>query len=194
MIKRLLFSCLAGCCIGAGVGIILYANLGGDTVTVFQDGMHCVLFISYGQASRVYNAVLIVCAILFSRKYFGAGTLISAFVTGFFIDIVFELLTRLNLNLSIFALFILFFVGQIIYTLGLSILIRYRMGMNALDSLLYRMNDLTNIGYKRLRLAADLLLTLTGYLMGGIVGIGTLISIVSTGSMIEWFSKAKVAR
>ena len=34
--KKGLLIILAGCLIGVGVGIILYANIGGDTITVFQ--------------------------------------------------------------------------------------------------------------------------------------------------------------
>ncbi|MBQ7888693.1 MAG: hypothetical protein IJ356_02925 [Erysipelotrichaceae bacterium] len=191
MIKRLFLTVLAGVFIGAGVGMILYANIGGDTVTVFQDGLHLVLGISYGQASRLYNMALILSALFLARNYFGVGTLISALITGYFIDIVFEGLTLLHINTNIVGAFVIFMLGQTIYTMGLSILIRCQFGMNALDSLLYKVNELTKISYRKLRLIVDLLLTLFGYLLGGVVGLGTLISMVFTGVMIDWFSKIK---
>ena len=84
--KTAVLAALAGVGIGVGVGLILNANIGSDTVTVFQDGLHCQLHISYGQASRLYNLVLIAAAFLTARNYFGAGTVISALVTGFAID------------------------------------------------------------------------------------------------------------
>lgn len=182
--------CLAGCCIGIGVGIILYANIGGDTVTVFQDGIHLVLHCSYGQASRIYNFVLIAAALALARKNFGAGTIISALVTGYAIDFSFDTLTALGLELPPVLLLVTFLLGQTVYTLGLSLLIRCQLGMNGLDSLLYRLSDQIKVEYRYIRLAADLLLTLVGYLMGGVVGIGTAISIACTGFMIDFFVKA----
>lgn len=189
LLKKGLLICLAGCCIGAGVGIILYADIGGDTVTVFQDGMHLILGCSYGQASRIYNFVLIAAALLFARRNFGAGTIISALVTGYVIDFTFDSLTALGLGLPSALMLVTFLLGQTVYTVGLSLLIRCRLGMNGLDSLLYRLSELTKIEYKYIRPAADLLLTLAGFLMGGVVGIGTAISIVCTGFMIDFFTK-----
>lgn len=194
LLKKGLLICLAGCCIGVGVGIILYANIGGDTVTVFQDGMHVVLRCSYGQASRIYNGVLILAALALARNNFGAGTILSALITGFAIDFSFDGLTALGLNLPFPALFVIFLVGQTVYTLGLSILIRCKLGMNGLDSLLYRLSDLVKKPYKYLRIAADLLLTLVGWLLGGVVGIGTAVSILCTGYMIDLFSKFTLGR
>lgn len=66
-IKKIALTALAGVLIGTGVGTILYANIGGDTVTVFQDGLHSVLNISYGQASRIYNLALIIIAVICAR-------------------------------------------------------------------------------------------------------------------------------
>lgn len=194
ILKKGLLICLAGCCIGVGVGIILYADIGGDTVTVFQDGIHLLLSCSYGQASRIYNFVLIVAALLIARKNFGAGTIISAFVTGYAIDFSFDSLAALQLNLSPAFLFVMFLLGQTVYTVGLSLLIRCKLGMNGLDSLLYWLAERIKVEYKYIRLAADLLLTLIGYLMGGVVGIGTAISIVCTGFMIDFFTKVGIKK
>ncbi|MDO4499744.1 MAG: hypothetical protein Q4B60_00550 [Erysipelotrichaceae bacterium] len=189
IVKKALLTILAGICIGTGVGIILYANIGGDTITVFQDGMHSTMSISYGQASRLYNLVLILIAIIFARKYFGVGTIVSAFITGYLIDFSYELLMKTNLNTSFAIAFVIFMVGQVIYTTGLSILISCKLGMNALDSIIYKILEFIKADYKIVRLLADILLTLLGYLMGGVVGVGTVISIVCTGWMIDTFTK-----
>lgn len=187
--KKILLIVLAGVLIGSGVGIILFANIGGDTITVFQDGLHNVFSISYGQASRLYNIVLIVIAALFARKYFGFGTIISALITGYAIDFIFELMnSHFTINSFITALSI-FMIGQLIYTLGLSILIRCKLGMNSLDSLIYRIIEYIHIDYKVVRFIADLLLVLIGYFLKGVVGVGTIISILSTGIMIDKFTK-----
>ncbi len=188
-IKKGFLIILAGLCIGVGVGVILYANVGGDTITVFQDGMHNVLSISYGQASLLYNAVLIVLALIFSKNNFGAGTIVTALITGLMIDISNNFLVSLNLELDFIMKLMVFFIGLSIYTFGLALLIKCKLGMNALDSLIYRLVDMIHIEYKWIRIVADLILTILGFIMGGVVGIGTLVSILCTGMMIDLFTK-----
>lgn len=188
-IKKIALTALAGVLIGTGVGTILYANIGGDTVTVFQDGLHSVLNISYGQASRIYNLALIIIAVICARKYFGSGTIISALIVGYLIDFSYNLLTMTNTNNNFVTAFIIFLIGQSIYSLGLSLLIGCKLGMNALDSVIYKIKEITSIDYKIIRFITDILLTILGYLMGGIVGIGTIISIACTGLMIDTFTK-----
>lgn len=188
-IKKGFLIILAGLCIGVGVGVILYANVGGDTITVFQDGMHNVLSISYGQASLLYNAVLIVLALIFSKNNFGAGTIVTALITGLMIDVSNNFLVSLNLELDFIMKFMVFFIGLSIYTFGLALLIKCKLGMNALDSLIYRLVDMIHIEYKWIRIVADLILTILGFIMGGVVGIGTLVSILCTGMMIDLFTK-----
>ena len=190
-IKKFLLASLGGAIIGVGVGIILYANIGSDTVTVFQDGLHVFLNVSYGQASRIYNFSLIVLVLIFARKYFGIGTLISAIIVGYLIDITYDLMALTGINTSFYIALIIFLVGMVIYTLGLALLIRCELGMNCLDSLLYKLIDLTHFQYSYIRIFVDILLTLVGYLLGGVFGIGTIISVVITGPLVEFFSKKK---
>lgn len=45
-LKKIVLSLTGGALIGIGAGTILYAGIGGDTVTVFQDGLHALFNIS----------------------------------------------------------------------------------------------------------------------------------------------------
>ena len=180
-LKKIVLSLTGGALIGIGAGTILYAGIGGDTVTVFQDGLHALFNISYGQASRIYNVVFVVLALIFARKYSGIGTVLSALVIGYAIDISNSLwlLTMLKTG---------FISGLIIYAMGIALLIRCDAGMNCLDALLYRLMDVTGLKYKYLRIAADVILTVTGCLMGGVFGIGTVIAVFLTGPLVELFT------
>ena len=189
--KTAVLAALAGVGIGAGVGLILNANIGSDTVTVFQDGLHCQLHISYGQASRLYNLVLIAAAFLTARNYFGSGTVISALVTGFAIDGTVVLTGGLIAGISLPGRLLVFLIGQTVYAFSLAMLIRCQLGMNGLDSLLHAVQARLGISYSILRWGADLALTVLGCLAGGIAGVGTVISIVTTGPLIHRFQRGR---
>ncbi|MSA71029.1 YczE/YyaS/YitT family protein [Holdemania massiliensis] len=189
--KTMVLAALAGAGIGIGVGLILTAGMGSDTVTVFQDGLHQQLRISYGQASRLYNLILILTAFIAARKYFGAGTVISALITGFAIDGTVALTGRFIVGFNLPGSILVFLAGQTLYAFSLAMLIRCKLGMNGLDSLIYALQEKSGISYRRLRWGVDFLLTWMGWLLGGIFGIGTLISILTTGPLIDRFQQQR---
>ena len=159
-----------------------------NTVTVFQDGLHALFNISYGQASRIYNVVFVVLALIFARKYSGIGTVLSALLIGYAIDISNSLWLLTMLNTGFITGLIIFLIGLVIYAMGIALLIKCDAGMNCLDALLYRLMDVTGFKYKYLRIAADVILTVTGCLMGGVFGIGTVIAVFLTGPLVELFT------
>ena len=187
-IKKIVLSLTGGALIGIGAGTILYAGIGGDTVTVFQDGLHALFNISYGQASRIYNVVFVVLALIFAREYSGIGTVLSALLIGYAIDISNALWLLTMLKTGFISGLIIFMTGLVIYALGIALLIRCDAGMNCLDALLYRLMDVTGFKYKYLRIAADVILTVTGCLMGGLFGIGTVIAVFLTGPLVALFT------
>ena len=187
-LKKIVLSLTGGALIGIGAGTILYAGIGGDTVTVFQDGLHALFNISYGQASRIYNVVFVVLALIFARKYSGIGTVLSALVIGYAIDISNSLWLLTMLNTGFITGLIIFLIGLVIYAMGIALLIRCDAGMNCLDALLYRLMDVTGLKYKYLRIAADVILTVSGCLMGGVFGVGTVIAVFLTGPLVELFT------
>ena len=187
-IKKIVLSLTGGALIGIGAGTILYAGIGGDTVTVFQDGLHALFNISYGQASRIYNVVFVVLALIFARKYSGIGTVLSALVIGYAIDISNSLWLLTMLNTGFITGLIIFLIGLVIYAMGIALLIKCDAGMNCLDALLYRLMDVTGFKYKYLRITADVILTVTGCLMGGVFGVGTVIAVFLTGPLVELFT------
>ena len=187
-LKKIVLSLTGGALIGIGAGTILYAGVGGDTVTVFQDGLHALFNISYGQTSRIYNVVFVVLALIFARKYSGIGTVLSALVIGYAIDISNSLWLLTMLNTGFITGLIIFLIGLVIYAMGIALLIKCDAGMNCLDALLYRLMDVTGLKYKYLRIAADVILTVTGCLMGGVFGIGTVIAVFLTGPLVELFT------
>ena len=190
-IKKIILALIGGSLIGIGAGTILYANIGGDAITVFQDGIHVLLKISYGQASRIYNVVFVLLALVFARKYSGAGTVVSALMIGFLIDIIYSLWSSIVVDAGFVVSLLVFLIGLVIYALGIAVLIRCDAGMNCLDALLYLLMDVTNFKYSYLRIAADIILTLSGCLMGGVFGLGTVLSVLLTGPLAGFFAGVK---
>ena len=145
---------------GLGVALFVHANLGSDTITVFIDGLHRILNVSYGTASRIYNAIMLIIALIVSFKNIGWATIIYALTVGFAMDFFEVLLAPLNI-----------------------------VNMNQVDAIAYAIVNKTNIPFKWIRTGADVVLLVIGWLLGGVIGIGSVIAMSTTGILIDFFLK-----
>ena len=68
-------------------------------------------------------------------------------------------------------------------------LIKYRKGMNQVDAIAYAIVNKTNIPFKWIRTGADVVLLVIGWLLGGVIGIGSVIAMSTTGILIDFFLK-----
>lgn len=173
---------------GLGVALFVHANLGSDTITVFIDGLHRTLNVSYGAASRIYNVIMLIIALIVSFKNIGWATIIYGFTVGFAMDFFEVLLTPLNIeSMNILIRFLVACLGQICFGLTYVLLIKYRKGMNQVDAIAYTIVDKTNISFKWIRTGADVSLLVIGGLLGGVIGIGSVIAMSTTGILIDFF-------
>lgn len=172
--------------VGIAVALFLATGLGSDSIGLLCDGLRTALGISFGNASLLYNLVVIILAFIFARKNLGAGTIFYALVSGYFMDfygLVFEPFHLVNQAILVRA--ISFGIGQCCLSLGLALLIQMELGMNALDALIYKFQDKTGIQYRIIRTCVDCSYVVIGTLLGGTFGIGTICSVLLTGTMVS---------
>lgn len=171
---------------GIGVAFFIHANLGSDTVTVFVDGLSKVLNCSLGSASRIYNGVMLVIALIVARKHIGWCTVVYALSVGFLIDLYSELLLPLNImNSGIVVKLLWVLVGQVCFGVTYALLIQYRNGMSQVDAVTYYLCDKLKIQFVVMRTIMDFILLGGGWLMGGVIGIGSVIAMATTGTFID---------
>ena len=172
--------------VGIAVTLFLASGLGSDSIGLLCDGIRHVLPISFGNASLLYNLLIIVLAFCIAKENLGLGTVVYALMSGYFIDFYGYIIEVLKVNENVMAVRILsFIIGQCCLSLGLAILIQLKLGMNALDAVLYKVQEKSKLPYAGLRTACDISYVILGTLMGGTFGIGTICSVLLTGSMVS---------
>ena len=143
--------------IGIAVALFLESGLGSDSVGLLCDGIRHTFLISFGNASLFYNLLIILIACLVARKNMGLGTVVYALVSGYFIDFYSWILTDIHLAEQDMLIRILAFaIGQCCLSLGLALLIQLNLGMNALDAVLYKIQNHTNFSYTNMRTGCDI--------------------------------------
>ena len=171
--------------IGIAVALFLESGLGSDSVGLLCDGIRHTFLISFGNASLFYNLLIILIACLVARKNMGLGTVVYALVSGYFIDFYSWILTDIHLAEQDMLIRILAFaIGQCCLSLGLALLIQLNLGMNALDAVLYKIQNHTNFSYTIMRTGCDISYVVIGTVLGGTFGAGTICSVLVNGTMV----------
>lgn len=188
--KKYLMIFIAVNLIGIAVALILESKLGCDPIGLLCDGISHLFSTKFGIASFIYNTFIIGVALLVARRNLGTGTIVYGLLSGFFIDFYsmifgrFELASR-GLEYSILT----FVIGELCMSLAFAILMQCQLGMTALDAVLVKIKEITHIPYAYLKIGTDILLVVSGALMGGTFGAGTIISALVTGTLVTNFAK-----
>lgn len=186
LIKRLIPLLTSACFIGCSVALYVYAALGGDSITIFEQGLHSAFSVSMGLSSYVYAALTFSLALLIGRKHLSILSVAYSLICGPSIDIFCGLLSPLQSFTDSMAVRIIMQGFAILFTaISCSILIVNDFGMNALDAIVVSISEKTKTEYSIVRTIADGVLMFTGYLMGGAVGLGTIPAVLLTGTVIS---------
>jgi uncharacterized membrane protein YczE len=164
-------------------GLTLKADLGLGPLFVIQDGLHQRLGISIGTAVTWTGVAFILLACLF-RSWPGPGTVIGPFISGPLLDWMLPHLPDLHglvLRLVVCTLAIW------VMALGGALGIKARLGIAGLDALMLGIHRVTHVPVARVRLALEASMLVVGWLLGGSVGIGTVICGLLIGHGIQFW-------
>ena len=166
-----------------GIVLTVNANVGYAPWDVFHAGLSRAIGISFGQAS-IITGVVVVTIVTIAGEKIGIGTLVSMLVTGLLIDLIFFLgIIPVASNLVVGL--IMLAIGIFVLSAGTYYYMRSAFGAGPRDNLMVVLNRKTKLPIGVCRSLVELIVTLAGWLMGGMVGIGTLISVVAIGFCIQ---------
>ena len=177
---------LANICVGICIVDLVYASLGSDSLTVFEEGLAHFLAVPLGTGSMIYNVTAIILCLIFARKYIGWATIVNALSVGLAVSLTEPLLKPfVTMSDTIPFRALIFALGLLFCALGCALLIVGEAGMNTLDALCTAISDKTKLHFRYVRMIADAILMFFGWLMGGVVGVGSIVCILSLGPLIS---------
>lgn len=187
LIRKLIVA-MAGLIIcGTGVGIFLYSGLGVDPASVFELGIGNVFHISYGTSAAVINVVILVIVFFLDKSYINIASILAIFGIGYTADFVnFVLGIFLKGEQHIMVRLILIIIGLLIMSTGIAAYIRADLGVGAIDLVSEIISSKLKISYRGVRVSADAAFVVIGFILGGSVGIGTVLAAFMTGPSIQF--------
>ncbi len=160
---------------GIGIWFVKSSGLGMAPWDCFNEGLTNHINLTFGQLSQIIGLVVLIIAALF-KVYPGIGTVFNIYFIGLFIDIFDKYLT---LNTDILFLNILFVIfGTFVISLAFVLYIQSCLGQGPRDSLNQGVYNKLNFKYGYIKFSIEAVVLLFGFLLGGTVGIGTILSLI----------------
>jgi uncharacterized membrane protein YczE len=180
---RLLFLSVGTFLTALGVVLTIKANIGYAPWEVFHVGLALTAKMSIGVATIVAGVVIVVIVTVCGEKI-GFGTICSMVLTGVFIDLIIRLnIIPLAANLTVGIVMLI--TGLFVVSAGTCFYMKSAFGAGPRDNLMVVLNRKTKLPVGICRSMVELSVTLAGWILGGMIGIGTVISVIAIGVCIQ---------
>lgn len=186
-IIRLLYLFVGLFIVGIGIVLIVQANIGVDSWSVLHIGITLHTPLTIGQVTQIIGAALIIIGIFLKIKP-GLGTIMNMYFIGFFTDFIFWL-DFIKQPKSLLLSGIYLCAGIIMFGIGCGMYINSNFGAGPRDGLMLGLAKLTGRSVAFIKTVIELTVILIGFLLGGPVGIGTLIFALLVGHAMQWSLK-----
>ena len=190
-IKKLLLFLMGMSIIQFGVALFLRMNIGSDPFTVFTQGLANTLNnlgvnATTGTANRIILIVLFSIILLLNKSHIKIGTMICVVGVGPIIDLGVSMVSILPVESYNYLLkMFLIALGCFIIAIGFSMLSATKVGVAPNDIIPFIIKERTNWEYRWIRILMDAVLLISGFMLGGTVGVGTIIAMATTGPFIQ---------
>ena len=185
-IKKLLLTVTGILIMAFGVGMLIKTGYGADTSNALLTGIANYVSLSIGQINSLATIVFIVVSFFLSRKRIGLGTVLVPLLISFPIDLAISICIKApNLITGI----LLDLVSLYIVSFGAAITIEFELGASPFDCLSLGISDRFHLNYILAKYILDAFCVLTGFLLKGEVGIGTLLCLLVMGTFISFNRK-----
>jgi len=173
---------------GFSVGMFNLSDFGMDPFQVLAHGIWNHIPLGFGTVYMVINLIMLAVVFLVDKHKIGLGTFINIFLLGYIVEFSSWLFKSLIPSPS-FALRVVFLLCAIVIICFASALYYTGdMGVSTYDAVALIMSEKKIARFKYCRIGSDLICAFVGFLLGAMVGIGTLVTAFFMGPLITFFN------
>lgn len=182
--KEILMVIVGSMMMGASIDLFVQADFGLDPLSLFQAGLGRVLHLSLGTTSQVLMISIIILLFFIDRKRIGIGSILNSVLVGAFIKWLSPVIctgggTAAGRLLCLLA-------GLILMGVGIGTYVAAGLGEAGMDAMMMYLSGKLKKNVNVTRITIDILLSITGFLLGGKLGGATVVSMLVNGYMIQF--------
>lgn len=167
-----------------GIVLTINANVGVNPWDVFHIGIANLTPLTIGRVIQIVGLVLVVVS-YFKNVRPNIGTVLNMIFLGFFVDLIIAW-GYIPLPPGLGQRAALFVAGVFLYGSGGAIYISANLGAGPRDSLMLALTKASRFRVGTIRTFMEVTVALLGYLLGGPLGLGTVIFALTVGIFMEF--------
>ena len=186
LVRDYLIMIIGAIVIGIGVAFIVSANVGGDAMTTFEQGLTLTFHISLPIAMIIANGIFVVLLLVFAKENISIDTVLSPLFISVGSKIGLLFVPTIE---GMVIRYVFFLIGLFIAGIGIAIGAQSATGSNPYDGFVLALSKKTNKSFSVVRPVMDAGLLIIGVLLKGTFGVGTFIAIFCMGPVADFFIK-----
>ena len=179
-ISTFLFLCLGLTLFGLGEGLLLVSLTGASPWSVLAQGISLHVDLSIGVITLFISLFVIFLWIFLNEKP-GIGTILNAIIIAFMIDISIAFFEAPE---NYFSQVLMAVISVLLVGLGSGFYLIANLGPGPRDGLMTGLQKKTNLPIASVRVFLEITVVITGWYLGGTVGVGTLLFAFGVGPAV----------
>jgi uncharacterized membrane protein YczE len=168
---------------GVSMGLQIRSALGLDPWDVLHQALSNRTGLTFGTVTAIVGAIVLLCWIPLRQRP-GVGTVANIVVIAVAVDVTLALVTQPS---SLVARIVLLVAGVVLNGLASATYIGVRLGPGPRDGLMTGFTARTGLSIRLVRTGIELTVLATGWLLGGTVGVGTVVYALAIGPLTQAF-------
>ncbi|WP_328328274.1 hypothetical protein OHA70_03105 [Kribbella sp. NBC_00382] len=166
---------------GGSMGLMVQGNLGLDPWDVLHSGITKHVDLSFGTVA-IAVSFLVLLAWIPLRQWPGLGTISNAIVIGLAVDLTLELVDRPD---QLWLRIVFMVSGIVVNALAGALYIGAQLGPGPRDGMMTGLVRRTGKSVRLVRTSIEVTVLAVGWLLGGVVGIGTIAYALAIGPLVH---------
>ncbi|KRL21452.1 YczE/YyaS/YitT family protein [Lentilactobacillus kisonensis] len=173
-----------------GTTFLREGRVGLDPFTAMNTGLAAKFGMGLGNTQLISNLVIFVVVLILDRKKIGIGTIMNMVLVGYEIQWFTQLYNDILPNsLNFLTVSADLIIGLLLFTLGSSMYMGASLGVAPYDAIAPIITNLVHLKYRIARISQDIVFMVVAFLVGGPVGVATIIVAFFTGPLITYWNK-----
>jgi uncharacterized membrane protein YczE len=187
MTKRVLMTVIGVFVCSLSAGMFQFSVFGMDPFQVLSHGIWNKVPLDFGTLYMIINLMMLVVVFFVDKKKIGIGTMINIFLVGYLVEYSFRFYSYLIPTPGLTERIIFLVVGFVFICFGSSLYFTGDLGVSTYDAVALILSERTPVKFQYWRIGSDLICTGVGYLLGAVVGVGTMMTAFFMGPLIAFF-------
>ncbi|WP_296646600.1 YczE/YyaS/YitT family protein [Romboutsia sp. 13368] len=173
---------------GLGISLIAISNFGNGPWDAVNIGLSEKTGLSIGVCMNIAAIIQIIIGGIINKEFPNIATMITSISLGLFIDFWMLFLGDIEMT-SYLMQFGVFILALPVISIGISIYLVSKLPNTPLDYFMLALKSKLNLSLMTSKITSESIGLVLGFILGGTIGVGTIIIILAIGPMIQYLQK-----